>query len=138
MGPDQRSAWRSALRKDAYGLPAASAEPARIPIRIAVRVDFSDGSQHEYEVRGKDAVPAPGGFWPEGVVTSDVAQRIDYARKRAEEIEKLKGQRHQAVKLLEAALHLAQNGEMAPGGDETWAQWWRDVEVFLRARLGES
>ena len=61
-----------------------------LPIRIAVRVDLDDGSQHEYEVRGPDAVPAPGGFHPEGVVTSDVAARIEYARKRADEIEKLR------------------------------------------------
>ena len=40
-----------------------------------------------------------------------------------------------AIRLLEAALHLAQNGERAPGGNETWAQLWRDVEEFLRARL---
>lgn len=57
-----------------------------LPIRISVRVDFDDGSQHEYEVRGPDAVPAPGGFWPEGVVTADVAQRIEHDRKQTAEI----------------------------------------------------
>ena len=40
-----------------------------------------------------------------------------------------------AIRLLEAALHLHMNGERAPGGDETWAALWRDVEVFLLARL---
>jgi hypothetical protein len=68
----------------------AVTEPDGWPIRIAVRIDFSDGSEHTCEVRGADAVDAPGGFWPEGVVTSDVAQRIDYARKRADEIRQLK------------------------------------------------
>ena len=109
-----------------------------LPIRISVRVDFDDGSQHEYEVRGPGAVPAPGGFWPEGVVTSDVAQRIEHDRKRAGEIKRLSGERDQAVRLLEAALHLRMNGERAPGGNETWAALWRDVEVFLRARLGSG
>jgi hypothetical protein len=53
-----------------------------LPIRIAVRVDFDDGSQHEYEVHTQDtAVPLPG-FWPEGVVTTDVAARMEYDRKR--------------------------------------------------------
>lgn len=42
-----------------------------------------------------------------------------------------------AIRLLEAALHLAQNGERAPGGDETWADWTRRAEEFLRSRLGE-
>jgi len=59
------------------------------PIRIAVRVDFSDGSEHEYEVRGQDAVGAADlpqgpvqGFWPEGVVTTDVAKRMEHDRRR--------------------------------------------------------
>jgi hypothetical protein len=66
-----------------------------LPIRITVRVDFNDGTQHEYEVRTPDAVPAPGGFYPEGVVTSDVAQRIEYDRKRTEELESLRAMRAQ-------------------------------------------
>lgn len=43
-----------------------------------------------------------------------------------------------AVRLLEAALHLRQNGERAPGGNETWAEWDRRAETFLReaARRG--
>jgi hypothetical protein len=61
-----------------------------IPVRIAVRVDFSDGSQHEHEVRTQDAVPAPGGFWPEGVTTPDTAKRIEHDRGRQEEIETLR------------------------------------------------
>jgi len=63
------------------------------PIRIAVRVDFSDGAQHEYDVRADEAVAIPLGaaYWPEGVVTSDMAKRMEHDRKRQEEIETLRG-----------------------------------------------
>ncbi len=61
-----------------------------LPVRIMVRVDFDDGSQHDYEVRSQDAVPAPGGFWPEGVITSDMAKRIEHDRQRQEEIKSLR------------------------------------------------
>jgi hypothetical protein len=44
----------------------------------------------------------------------------------------------EAVRLLEYALHLRRNGENAPGGTETWAQWDRDAETFLRARIEAS
>jgi hypothetical protein len=37
-----------------------------------------------------------------------------------------------ALHLLEEALHLHVNGERAPGGGETWSQWERRVEEFLR------
>ena len=37
-----------------------------------------------------------------------------------------------ALRLLEEALHLHQNGERAPGGNETWALWEREAEAFLR------
>jgi hypothetical protein len=63
-----------------------------VPIRLAVRVDFDDGSQQEYEVRSQDAVPVPGGFWPDGVVTADVAQRIEYDRQRAAEMARLEAE----------------------------------------------
>jgi hypothetical protein len=56
-----------------------------LPIRITVRVDLDDGSQHDYEVRTPDAVPAPGGFWPEGVVTEDVAHRMEHDRQQRQE-----------------------------------------------------
>jgi len=38
-----------------------------------------------------------------------------------------------AIRLLEEALHLRQNGERAPGGDETWRDWERKAEECLRA-----
>jgi hypothetical protein len=38
----------------------------------------------------------------------------------------------QAVRLLSEALHLAQHGERAPGGNETWAELWHKTETFLR------
>jgi hypothetical protein len=40
-----------------------------------------------------------------------------------------------AIRLLEEALHLCRNGERAPGGNETWADWTRRSERFLRERL---
>jgi hypothetical protein len=43
-----------------------------------------------------------------------------------------------AVRLLEEALHLVQNGERAPGGNETWAAWARKTETFLRYRLDQQ
>lgn len=66
-------------------------EPAGWPIRIAVRIDFSDGSEHSYDVRAEDAVAIPLGaaFWPEGVVTPDVAKRMEHDRKQQEEIKSL-------------------------------------------------
>jgi hypothetical protein len=39
-----------------------------------------------------------------------------------------------AIRLLEAALHLRVNGERAPGGNETWRDWHREAERFLRDR----
>jgi hypothetical protein len=49
-----------------------------VPIRMAVRVDFSDGSQHEYEVRDGDAVDAPAGMvlWPAAVVSTAMREQI--------------------------------------------------------------
>lgn len=38
----------------------------------------------------------------------------------------------EARRLLEQAMHLRQHGERAPGGDETWEQWDRDAEAYLR------
>jgi L-lactate utilization protein LutB len=46
-------------------------------------------------------------------------------------------QRDKALRLLEYALHLRMHGENAPGGNETWAQFDRDAEAFLR-RLNEK
>jgi hypothetical protein len=43
-----------------------------------------------------------------------------------------------AVKLLDYALHLRMHRENAPGGTETWAQFDRDVEAFLRAQPVEA
>ena len=43
-----------------------------------------------------------------------------------------------AVRLLEAALHLRMNGERAPGGNETWRDWERRVELFLRGLLPDA
>ncbi len=116
-------------------------EPNGWPIRIAVRVDFSDGAQHEYDVRGEDAVAIHLGaaFWPEGVVTADVAKRMEHDRKRQEEVAALKAERDQAVRLLDDALFLRMNGERPPGAPldpraETWRDWEHRAELFLRSR----
>lgn len=41
-----------------------------------------------------------------------------------------------SVELLEYALHLRMHGERAPGGDETWQQFDRNAEAFLREIKG--
>jgi hypothetical protein len=62
-----------------------------IPIRIAVRVDFEDGSQHEYEVLGPAAVAMPEGLsgaWrPEPVTTRDKAAGMARELERQQERE---------------------------------------------------
>ncbi len=40
--------------------------------------------------------------------------------------------RERPVRLIEEALHLRMNGERAPGGNETWADWDRRAEQYLR------
>lgn len=47
----------------------------------------------------------------------------------------------EAIRLLEQALFLRQNGERPPGAPHgdleagTWARWERDAEAYLRAQL---
>lgn len=43
-----------------------------------------------------------------------------------------------ARRLLEEALHLRANGERAPGGTETWQQWERKAEEYLRSQSGQA
>lgn len=40
--------------------------------------------------------------------------------------------RKEAEHLVEEALHLRANGERAPGGSETWQEWDRKAEAYLR------
>jgi len=40
-----------------------------------------------------------------------------------------------AIRLLEEALHLRQNGERAPGGNETWRDWDKRADRFMHERL---
>ena len=47
-------------------------------------------------------------------------------------LREMRAGRDTAIRLLEEALHLRQNGERAPGGTETWAHWERRAETFLR------
>lgn len=48
------------------------------------------------------------------------------ARKKAE------NRADAAERLLEEALHLRMNGERAPGGNETWRDWDRKADAYLR------
>jgi chromosome segregation ATPase len=48
-------------------------------------------------------------------------------------IDELIAARDATIKLLEYALHLRMHGECAPGGRETWAEFDRRCEAFLRA-----
>ena len=45
---------------------------------------------------------------------------------------------HEARSLLEYALHLCKHGEKAPGGGETWAEFGRRAEEFLRWGPGST
>lgn len=64
--------------------------PNGTPIRMVVRISFADGSEYECEVRSPHAVDAPmASFWPEGVVTPDVAKRMEYDLKRQKEMSEL-------------------------------------------------
>ena len=42
------------------------------------------------------------------------------------------GDSQDLVKLVEDAMHLVMNGERAPGGDETWSEWYSRAEKTLR------
>jgi hypothetical protein len=48
----------------------------------------------------------------------------------------LLAQAAEADRLVAYALHLRMHGERAPGGNETWRQFDRDAEAYLRARAG--
>jgi hypothetical protein len=58
------------------------------------------------------------------------------ARRRADGAHPGEG-RPPAVALLEEALFLRQNGERAPGGNETWHDWDLRAERLLRSLLPE-
>lgn len=42
----------------------------------------------------------------------------------------------EAIELIRYALHLRQYGECAPGGTETWDQFDRDADRFMRRTMG--
>jgi hypothetical protein len=96
-----------------------------LPIRIAVRVDLDDGSQHEYEVRTSDTAEPLPGFWPEGVVTRDERARMEYDRERDE----------RAARLL-AALKDALDGleDMCPYVPDYFREKWDHQGYIDRAR----
>lgn len=63
-------------------------------------------------------------FLPGGESTSAQLRRVEQ-------------ERDDLIGLLSYVLHLRQHGERAPGGDETWAEFDRRAEAFLRG-LGAS
>jgi hypothetical protein len=95
--------------------------------RAAVRTltrdacDYARITPGAYEARFLDGLT---GWEPENsaVVANLIRQAFEAGR----------AGRDEAVKLLERVLRLRQNGERAPGGDETWPPLDRDVEAWLR------
>lgn len=55
---------------------------------------------------------------------------------RMVEIQRLAEREAEAAELLEYALNLRVCGERAPGGTETWREFDRRTEAFLRRRSG--
>jgi hypothetical protein len=53
-------------------------------------------------------------------------------------LRRVEQERDEMLGLLAYALHLRQHGERAPGGDETWAEFDRRCEAFLRQVGGIS
>lgn len=47
-------------------------------------------------------------------------------------LRRVEQERDEATRLLQYALHLRMHGERAPGGSETWAEFDRRCEAFLR------
>jgi hypothetical protein len=103
-----------------------------IPIRMAVRISFDDGAEHDYEVRSPSAIDAPiGGFWPEGVVTPDVAKRMEYDQKRQKEIRDLRDELVEATRLI--AILVRKLGGTAKITDEDLIG-----EAGVLVRMGET
>lgn len=71
----------------------------------------------------------------EPVACAAVAAVIRRARETGTTAREARMADGEAIRLLEEALHLRANGERAPGGNETWRDWDRKAERFLRARL---
>lgn len=65
---------------------------------------------------------APAAAWWMAVSENTARKMVEARRERDE-----------AVRLLKYALHLRMHGERAPGGNETWQQFDRDAEAYLRS-----
>lgn len=103
-----------------------------IPIRVAVRISFDDGAEHDYEVRSPSAVDAPaGGFWPVGVVTPDMAKRMEYEGERQKELRELRSELTEAMRL--AAILVRKLGGTATITDEELT-----AELGMLVRMGET
>lgn len=82
-----------------------------IPIRISVRIDFADGSEHEYEVRGPAAVDAPdlSSHWVPPVMTAGAAERLVLEQQQREEMASLRADLDQLLAV--ATLYLESFGD---------------------------
>jgi hypothetical protein len=86
---------------------------------------FADMYERAYFGVQKVLDRALGSDWEAGAGGGIVAD-VEMLAQRAERYASAKG-------LLEYALHLRMHGERAPGGKETWAEFDRRTEAFLRA-----
>jgi hypothetical protein len=86
----------------------------------------------EAQQEWRDAAPETGDDWPgsyyddRGALTPLGQAMMDAADAKGAT------RRQTAIRLLEEAFHLRMNGERAPGGNETWQDWDRRAETFLR------
>lgn len=91
-----------------------------------VSTDFADMYERAYFGVQKVLDRALGTEWTAGAGGGIVAD-VELLAQRSE-------READAAQLLAYALHLRQHGENAPGGSETWAEFDRRAEEFLRAR----
>jgi hypothetical protein len=106
--------------------------PNGTPIRMVTRISFADGTEYECEVRSPHAVDAPmASFWPEGVVTPDVAKRMEYEQERQKEMRELRSELAEAMQL--AAILLRKLGGTATITDEDLT-----AEPGILVRMGET
>lgn len=65
--------------------------------------------------------------WNQGAVT------LDHYLAVLDERDALRAEYQLLRKLVTQAMHLAQHGERAPGGDETWPEWYGRAREALEA-----
>jgi hypothetical protein len=85
------------------------------------------GASEWAEVRAgavRAVIQAASDFGHDGLVAGDAGQLADAVLGVCDSA---------AIRLLEEAFHLHMNGEYALGGNETWRDWDRRCETFLRS-----